>query len=70
MNYPWFELYRAALLEVDTSKLPERVENARRAINQRTKTGTLSSDESEAITDALNVLFVLGYGPKADSAIA
>ena len=50
----WREVYELALLELDTSKLPGRVE----AIQQRSlqKKQTLSRKEREEIGDALRAL--------------
>jgi hypothetical protein len=47
----WREVYELALLELDTSKLPGRVEAALRAIQQRSlqKKQTLSRKEREEI---------------------
>jgi len=54
----WREVYELALLELDTSKLPGRVEAALRAIQQRSlqKKQTLSRKEREEIGDALRAL--------------
>ena len=54
----WREVYELALLELDTSKLPGRVEAALRAIQQRwlQKKETLSRKEREEIDDALRAL--------------
>src|SRR6266700_3919656 len=54
----WREVYELALLELDTSKLPGRVEAALRAIQQRwlQKKETLSREEREEIDDALRAL--------------
>ncbi len=54
----WREVYELALLELDTSKLPGRVEAALRAIQQRLwqKKETLTRKEREEIDDALRAL--------------
>lgn len=62
--YPeWHEEYKAAMLELDRSKLLERIVLARKAISERMNVfvqdhfGT--SEERDAITDALNGLAML-----------
>ena len=54
----WREVYELALLELDASKLPRRVEAAFRAIQLRSlqKKETRSRNESEEIGDALREL--------------
>jgi len=54
----WREVYELALIELDASKLPRRVEAALRAIQQRSlqKKETLSRKEREEIDDALRAL--------------
>jgi len=53
----WREVYELALLELDTSKLPGRVEAALRAIQQRLlQKETLSRKECEETDDALRAL--------------
>ena len=59
----WRGLYRAALFETDASKLPLRIEEARRAIVFRSR-GLLAAspsydDETEAIENALYALHAL-----------
>jgi hypothetical protein len=62
-TYKWFEPYRAALLETDWSKMPERIQAAESALSQRTREfelddgGTL--EERQAIADAMRGLAVL-----------
>ena len=59
----WFEFYRAALLETDWCKLPERIRVAESALHERQR--VLSADhggtpeERRAIADALTGLAVL-----------
>jgi hypothetical protein len=62
--YPdWQSQYQAAMLELDPSKLPERILCAHQAISQRLR--ALSQDhfgtpeERNAIADALNGLAIL-----------
>jgi hypothetical protein len=62
-TYKWFEPYKAALLETDWSKMPERIQAAESALSQRTREfelddgGTL--EERQAIADAMRGLAVL-----------
>jgi len=57
----WHELYSAAVLEFDPSKLTERIEIARRAIHQRLvgHDGSVGAGERERIDDALRGLWFL-----------
>jgi hypothetical protein len=64
VRYPdWEPQYKAAMLELDNSKLKERLQVARIAISERLR--VLSEDhfgspeERNAITDALNGLAIL-----------
>jgi len=63
MNLSWQELYRAALLEVQPEELRRRIGAAENAIGQRLEelkqTGSHSSEEQQAIADALRTLRVL-----------
>jgi hypothetical protein len=59
----WRELYNAALFETDASKLPLRIEEARRALVFRSRelfaTSPNYDGEVEAIEDALYALHAL-----------
>ena len=57
----WEELYNAAILEFDLTKLPERVEAACDAIHQYRvrKHHALSAAEHSKLDDALHTLFKL-----------
>jgi hypothetical protein len=57
----WQELYNAAIVEFDLTKLPERVEAACQAIHQhRVQKGhTLTAEERKELDDALRLLFTL-----------
>jgi hypothetical protein len=59
----WRELYRAALFETDTSKLPSRIEQARSALVFRSRQLFVTSpnydDETDAIENALYALQAL-----------
>jgi hypothetical protein len=54
----WRELYEASLLELDRTKLPERVRAALEAIHRRLvqESETLSWEEHAEINDALRAL--------------
>ena len=61
-NDKWMELYRAALLELDQTKLLERVEIAERAIRDfKEELGSHSGDPGllQRLDDALYALVVL-----------
>jgi hypothetical protein len=60
----WRELYEAALLELDSAKLNQRVQAARQAVHQRlsAKDESLTKEEREKLDDALRVLYVLTRG--------
>jgi hypothetical protein len=59
----WHELYKAALFETDSSKIPSRIEEARRALVFRSRelfeTSPNYDDETEAIETALYALQAL-----------
>jgi len=59
----WRALYNAALFETDTSKLPQRIEEARKALLVRSRelfeTSLNYAGETEAINDALYALQAL-----------
>ena len=52
----WKQLYQVALLELDSSKMPGRIAEARRAINDRAKE-TLTEDR--LLNSALHTLKIL-----------
>lgn len=59
---PWFDAYRAAILELDLQKLPERINAAREAVRSRLKDIEGDSNhhaERRQIEDALGDLRVL-----------
>lgn len=55
---PWRALYKAAILELDPEKLPQRIGQAESAIMDRMEDLNHSGDgsESQALMSALNVL--------------
>ena len=60
--YTWEESYRAAALEKDRSKLPERIRAALAVINRRVHElhdGKGSANERAAVREALDVLIIL-----------
>jgi len=61
--YKWYESYKAALLETDWSKMPERIQTAEAALTQRKREFNLdhggSPEENQAIADAMRGLIVL-----------
>lgn len=58
-DYPWFEVYRVALLELDRNKIPERLALARQKLKERMQMAGLTAEEQQAITDALNTLYAV-----------
>jgi hypothetical protein len=57
----WKQLYASAILELDSTKVPSRIAEARRAILDRAEE-TLTSqsgDENRALNDALHALSLL-----------
>ena len=56
----WYEVYRAAVLETDWSKMEERIQAAESAINGRLHEFSLNHggtpDENKALADALSSL--------------
>jgi hypothetical protein len=55
----WVELYRGALMELDRAKLPQKIEAANAAIQQRINELLMSKDghqEYSALEDALRNL--------------
>jgi hypothetical protein len=60
--YGWQETYQRAMLEIDRSKLPARIEAAQTAIDRRLQeinAGHDSVEERRAIQDAMAGLSVL-----------
>lgn len=62
-TYQWHELYKAALLETDWSKMEERILAAESAIQNRKREFALNSggtqEENQSLADAMNGLDVL-----------
>ena len=63
LTYSWQDLYEAAVLEPDWSKLNERIQTAESAIKKRLHELSLNHggtpEERQAIVDTLNSLNVL-----------
>lgn len=60
----WFEVYEAAMLEVDPRKLPGRIVAAHQAVKSRLKAIECDSNhhaERQQIEDALNNLRILEH---------
>jgi hypothetical protein len=61
--YAWYEAYKAALLETDWSKMPERIQMAETALSQRKREFEMdhggTPEENQAIADALRGLAIL-----------
>jgi hypothetical protein len=62
-TYKWYEAYKAALLETDWAKMPERIQTAEAALRQRIREFELdhggTPEENQAIADAMRGLTVL-----------
>ncbi len=62
-TYGWLEIYKAALLETDWSKMEERIRAAESALHERKREFSLNHggtpEENQAIEDALRSLNVL-----------
>jgi len=58
-KFPWFEVYRVALLELDPHKVPERLALARQKLQERMKMAGLTAEEQHAISNALNTLYAV-----------
>jgi hypothetical protein len=61
--YKWYESYKAAVLETDWSKMPERIQAAEAAFGQKEREFDLdhggTPEENQAIADAMRRLTVL-----------
>jgi len=56
----WKQLYAAAVLELDDTKLPDRIAKARAAMRERADSPTISSDEElRTLSDGFHVLRIL-----------
>ena len=63
-TYKWYEVYKAAVLETDWTKMEQRIQAAEAALHERKNEFDLNHggtpEENQAIADALNGLSVLG----------
>lgn len=66
-TYPWFEVYRVALLELDRSKISERLALARLKLKERMQSDGLTTEEQHAILDALNTLYAVEVNEQSRS---
>jgi hypothetical protein len=66
-EFPWFEVYRVALLELDPGKISERLTFARQTLKERMQMAGLVDDEWLAITDALNNLYSVEVNERSRS---
>ena len=74
-SYSWYALFLNATLELDRTQVARRVDLARQAIDQRiddleNKAELLSSDERQAIGDALSELRVVERGSMGRAKLA
>ena len=62
-DYKWHEVYHAALLETDWSKMEEHIQTAETCLHERKREFALNHggtpEESRAVDEALNGLHVL-----------
>ncbi|MGA9815066.1 MAG: hypothetical protein WBQ64_19955 [Terriglobales bacterium] len=62
-EYKWLEVYQAALLETDWSRMEERIQRAEAGLHERKREFALNHggtpEENQAIEDALRGLAVL-----------
>ena len=62
-QYSWSEVYRIALLELDSNRIPDRIALARKTLKARMQEiPTSASGEQQAILDALNALQAVELG--------
>ena len=59
LNSRWKQLYAAAVLELDDTKLPDRIAQARAAMRDRADSPTSSGGECRTLNDGFRVLRVL-----------
>jgi hypothetical protein len=59
-NYPWSPFYVSAVLETNPSQMPNRIQEAERAIDERrSHYSEIDSGERQAMKDAATTLRVL-----------
>jgi hypothetical protein len=59
LNSGWKELYAAAVLELDDTKLPDRIAKARAAMRDRADLPTSSGEECRTLSDGFHILRVI-----------
>ena len=60
LNPRWKQLYAAAVLELDDTKLSDRIAKARAAMRERADSPTISSDEERrTLDDGFHILRIL-----------
>jgi hypothetical protein len=68
----WKELYRAAVFELDETKLPERIARAEKALALRARDlfhmGGDNIEEGQALDDAMYALHALRNKPQTNAA--
>jgi hypothetical protein len=59
LNSRWKQLYAAAVLELDDTKLPDRIAKARAAMRDRDDSLTGSGEECRTLSDGFHILRIL-----------
>jgi hypothetical protein len=59
LNAIWKQLYEAAVLELDDTKLSDRLANARAAMRARADSPNTSAEECQRLSDGFRILRVL-----------
>ena len=59
LNTRWKQLYAAAVLELDDTKLSDRIAKARAAMRERVDSLTGSGEECRTLSDGFHVLRIL-----------
>jgi hypothetical protein len=59
LNATWKQLYAAAVLELDDTKLPHRIAKARAAMRDRADSPNTSGEECRHLSDGFRILRVL-----------
>jgi hypothetical protein len=59
LNSKWKELYAAAVLELNDTKLPDRIAKARAAMRERDDSLTSSGEECRILSDGFHILRIL-----------
>jgi hypothetical protein len=59
LNPRWKQLYADAVLELDDTKLPDRIAQARAAMRDKADSPTSSGEECRTLSDGFRVLRIL-----------